>query len=640
MIFGKKLFCCSIFVALMVVILLMGTAAASQGASAGDIKIFVNDRQLAAGGNIAVEGGRILVPMRPIFEALGARVTWDEANRSVEAVGEKSCLRLVIDSSVAYKNNEQVRLDVPPRLIRGQTLVPLRFVGEALDAVVTWDEGKRQVNVYSMAPVQELTIGLGRTFYAPGSWRSSILHRYAGVWENLIRIDDNGQVQPELAVRWESAQEGKIWTFYLRRGVKFHDGTPMDADAVVKNIQRLKDNPELDVYSAFGDLEKVEALDSHTVRITLSKPNVAFLDGIVIHGLPILSPKSWDATGKNIISLNFGTGPFKYHEHKEDQYLTVVRNDDYWGSKPRLTKVTFRRIPDPSTRLAALLKGEVDAVADTGGLMPQQVPAVRNRADLVLKAQPTTLSVYLVFNNQRPPFNDRRMRQAANLVFDRQAIVRHVLEGWGAPADTLLNPYLQQKEWAVRNMWPTTADKDRAIELATQAGALRSPREITILLDSARAVRWPIQSIAEVLQAEFKSIGLNAKISMAERGAYSEALKKGDYHITILPYSALGGDPDFLFSRFLHSQGSTNKEWGMGYSKPEADRLIEQGRQTSDKVVRRRAYNRLQEIIKEDLPLTTIYYEVSPYAFKKELYDFSLDSGFRPSIDRAWFRKK
>ncbi|MEW6663074.1 MAG: ABC transporter substrate-binding protein [Bacillota bacterium] len=588
---------------------------------------------------MAIENGRMLVPMRPIFEALGVKVNWDNAARAVEAVGEKSRIRLVVDSLAATKDGQQVKLDVPARIINGQTMVPLRFVGEALGAVVEWDPTTRTVNVTSMASVQELTIGLGRTFYAPGSWRSSVLHRYAGVWENLIAFDDKGQAVPELAERWEATENGRVWTFYLQKGVKFHDGTPLNADAVVKNIQRLKQHPELDVYNAFGDLEKVEALASHTVRVTLSRPNVAFLDSIIIHGLPILSPQSWDATGKNIVRFDFGTGPFKFHEHVQDQSLTVVRNDDYWGARPKLSKVTFKRIPDPATRLAALLTGEVDAVADTGGIMPEQVPAIRNKADLVLKAQPTSLTVYLAFNTQRSPFNDRRLREAANLMLDRQAIVQHVLEGWGTPAGGILNPDLQQF-WAARGMWPISQNKARALELAREAGTLNKQQEITVLIDSARARRWPIQPIAELIQSEFKAIGLDAKIRVLETGAYNEALKRGEHHLTILPYSALGGDPDFMFSRFFHSEGSVNKDWGVGYRNADADKAIEQARQTLDKGVRQQLYNRLQGIIQEDVPVTAIYYEVSPYAFKKQLRGFSLNSGFKPSIERAWLSKQ
>jgi peptide/nickel transport system substrate-binding protein len=300
---------------------------------------------------------------------------------------------------------------------------------------------------------------------------------------------------------------------------------------------------------------------------------------------------------------------------------------------------TLERIPDPSTRLAALLKGEVDAVADTGGLMPQQVPAIKNRSDLVLKAQPTSLTVYLVFNTQRLPFNDRRLREAVNLMLDRKAIVQHALEGWGAPADTLLNPDLQQF-WAVRGMWPRSQNKAKALELAREAGTLRKQQEVTILLDAARARRWPIQPIAEIIQSELKAIGLNASIKVMETAAYNEALKQGEHNLTILPYSALGGDPDFMFSRFIHSEGSVNKDWGIGYRNAEADRLIEQARQTLDKEVRQKHYNRVQEIVQRDVPLAAIYYEVSPYAFRRQLRNFSLNSGFKPSIIRAWLSKQ
>lgn len=629
-------------VSLLLAVIVAGQLAVPAGqieaAQQAGLRIIVNDRQLPVDGNATIENGRLLVPMRPIFEALGAKVSWNNAARSAEAVKGNTRIRLVVDSRVATKGRQQINLDAPPRLINGRTMVPLRFVGEAFNTVVAWDQATRTVNLTSMAAVQELTLGMGRTFYAPGSWRSSVLHRYAGVWENLIAFDDKGQAVPELAERWEATENGRVWTFHLRRGVRFHDGTPLNAGAVVKNIERLKQHPEMDIYNAFGDMEKVEALGSHTVRVTLSKPNTAFLSRIIIHGLPILSPQSWDATGRNIVRYDFGTGPFKFHEHVRDQHLTVVRNDDYWGEKPRLAKVTFRRIPDPATRLAALLRGEVDAVADTGGIMPEQVPAIRNRPELVLKAQPTTLTMSLVFNTQRPPFNDRRLRQAANLMLDRQAIGQHILQGWGIPADGILNPDLQPF-WAVRTMWPINQNRARALELAGEAGTLNRQQNITVLLNAATVRRWPIQPIAELIQSEFRAIGLNATIRVLESAAYNEALRRGEHHLTVLSTGTLGGDPDFMFSRVFHSEGSNNRDWGVGYSNAEADRIIEQARQTLDNRVRQQLYHRLQRIIQNDLPITAIYHEIAPYAFKKQLRDFTLDTGFKHSLERAWLSK-
>lgn len=478
---------------------------------------------------------------------------------------------------------------------------------------------------------QELVVGVGRDFYS-GPDSSNFLHGSTGVWESLTYLNENLESVPQLAEKIVPDDTNKVWTVYLRQGVKFHDGTPLNAEAVVKSVKRLKDRARLDEYGTFIHLEKVEAAGDREVKFTFSKPDPAFPAKVAYHGCPIFSPKSFDAEGK--IMSPHGTGPFKFAEYKKGEALMVIRNDEYWGDKAKLSKVTFKVVPDPSTRLAALQTGEIQAVADVGGILPAQAPVIKGDAKLALLSRPVTTTHYLLFNNKKPPFDDRRLRQAVSLSMDRQQLVKEVLDGYGDPADTIFTPLAGA--WAVKGLW--TADKNKARELAGQVKT-SPPRKVVFAVNSALANRWPYKPIAEILQSELKVLGFEVDLKMLEAGAWKEAVEKGEYDLTLTPYTLMTGDPDFFFGRWIHSRGQMNVQRGIGYSNPEADRLVEAAAAGRDPAKRQQHYRDLQQIVARDVPLCPIYHDVCLYATGKEIRDLKLDPFFKPSLDKAWIGK-
>ncbi|MDH7578895.1 MAG: ABC transporter substrate-binding protein [Bacillota bacterium] len=481
----------------------------------------------------------------------------------------------------------------------------------------------------SAAATQELVIGIGRDFYE-GPESSCFVHGSTGVWESLTYLNENLEPVPQLAEKLVSDDTAKVWTVYLRQGVKFHDGTPLNSEAVVKSVERLKRRAQFDEYGTFLNLDRVEAAGDRAVRFTFSKPEPVFPAKVAYHGCPIFSPQSFDAEGK--IVHPYGTGPFKYAEYKKGEALVLTRNDEYWGGKPRLTKVTFKVIPDPSTRLAALQTGEIQAVADVGGILPEQVPAVKGNDSLVLLSRQVTTSHYLIFNNKKPPFNDRSLRQAVSLFIDRPQLVKEVLGGYGEPADTIFTPLA--KHLVERRLWKTDGESGRS--LAAQAlGAGRSQR-VEFVISTALANRWPYKPIAEILQAQLRDIGLEVEIKLVEAGAWKDALASGEYNITFSPYTLMTGDPDFFFGRWIASRGQMNVQRGMGYSSFKADRLVETAAAERDPAKRKELYTELQRLVALDVPLCPIYHDVCLYATRKNVHGLKLDPFFKPSLDKAW----
>jgi peptide/nickel transport system substrate-binding protein len=478
------------------------------------------------------------------------------------------------------------------------------------------------------ASKQELVIGIGRDFYT-GPATSTYVHISTGVWEPLTYPDANLEPVMRLAEKMTPDATRKVWTVDLRKGVKFHDGTPLNAEAVIASVMRLKNQVKLDDYATFVDMEKVEAAGESSVKFTFTRPMPAFPSMVAYAGCPIFSVGSFNDKGE--IAFPYGTGPFKFAEYKKGEYLTLVRNDDYWDGQPKLTRVTFKPILDASTRLAALKTGEIQAIADVGGVLPEQAAAVREDGNLVLGSQEVTTTHYLVFNNRRAPFNDKSLRQMVSLSIDRQQLVDKLLAGYGTPGDTLFTNLA--KGWVVTGLWKT--DEAKAAQLASQAAAGERVKAVFVI-NSALANRWPYKAIAEVVQSNLQGLGIDVEIRSLEAAAWSETLKKGDFDLTLSPYTLTLGDPDFFCKNWVNSKGAMNVQRGVGYSNPQADQLVSAAALETDQVKRHQLYSDLQRLVAGDCPIAPIYNDVSIYAARKEVEDLSLDPFFKPSLDKAW----
>ncbi|QSZ26784.1 ABC transporter substrate-binding protein [Aceticella autotrophica] len=487
----------------------------------------------------------------------------------------------------------------------------------------------KQTGTISSKP-QELVIGIGRDFY-DGPDSSDFVHGSTNVWESLTYLNEKLEPKPQLAEKFLPDNTNKVWTFTIRSGIKFHDGSLLNAETVVKNVKRFKEHPKLDDYGTFLNLEKIEAVNDNEVRFIFKKPEPAFPAKVAYFGCPIFSTQSFDSEGK--IVHPYGTGPFKFEDYKKGEKITVTRNDNYWGGKVKLSKVTFKIIPDPTTRLSALQTGEIQAIADVGGVLPEQANIIKNNSNLVLLSRPVTTTHYLLFNNKKAPFNDVNLRQAVSFSIDRSQLVDKVMEGYGEPAETIFTPLA--KTWVVRGLW--RYDKNKASEIMnnTKSGI---PHKAVFVINSSLANRWPYKAISEIMQSELKTLGFEVELKMLEMGAWKEALKKGEYDLTLTPYTLMTGDPDFFFGRWIYSKGQMNIQRGIGYNNPEADRIIDAAAIVPELSKRKELYDELQRLVAKDVPLSPIYNDVCLYATRKEIQNLKLDPFFKPSLEKAWIK--
>ncbi len=490
---------------------------------------------------------------------------------------------------------------------------------EAADSPAAPDNGAEKAEEVAADIPQELIVGIGRDFYQ-GPESGVFVHGSTGVWESLTYLNEDMIPEPQLAEELTPNEDATEWSVRLRSGVNFHDGTPLNAEALMANINRILDNPKFDDYGTFLNFEGADIAGDMEVVFKFNQPEPAFPLKANYHGFAIFSPASFDEEGA--ISIPYGTGPFKYEDYIKDEALILTRNDDYWGERVNLEKVTFKPIPDPSTRLAALQAGEIHVIADVGGVLPEQGVIVEGDPNLVLQSRLVTTSHYILFNGQKAPFNDVNIRRAVSLAVDRSLIVNELLEGYGEPADSIFTPIAT--DYVVRGLFQT--HKDEAEELASGTDGV----QVTLVVSSALANRWPYKPVAEVLQMELGELGFDVEIEMMEAAAWVEALRNGEYHMTLTPYTFMTGDPDFVFGRWIHSQGQMNASRGLGYSSDEADKLIEEATVESDLSKRKDLYGQLQRLMDQEVPMTPIFHDVTLYAFRKEVQGLTLDAYFRP----------
>jgi peptide/nickel transport system substrate-binding protein len=457
---------------------------------------------------------------------------------------------------------------------------------------------------------EQLTLAAPRDLVA-GPQDPYYTHQTLGVWEPLVTVDDKLRPVPALAVSWAAADQGRRWTFTLREGVKFSDGTPLTAEAVVAGVKRfLRVAPRQSAFfsldagmeAAYGKLRDVRA-DNGKVTFDLDEP-VADLPGRLAGFFSMVqSPKAFTSSG-DFAGKPVGTGPYTLLDWVKGQRAVLAANPHHHGAAPAYEKIEIRVIPDANARVAALRAGEVDGLIDKGALLPGQVGAVAGEGFRVVRS-PSVLTHYLTFNAARGPFSDARLREAADLAVDRRAVVDTLLAGTATVGGGFLSPVFGD----LADPGITAPyDPVRARELVAAVGAPAEP--VSILISSAETGQFPYADIAEVLRAALEKAGLPAKVTVAE--ATKSVMEAGDYDVFLSAYSVPNGDADYLFRRFLRSDAAWNVERRLGYRSAEFDALVDRAAAETDPAARRDLYHRVQRLLAADRPMIPLAYQDNP----------------------------
>jgi len=451
---------------------------------------------------------------------------------------------------------------------------------------------------------------------------------------------------PSLATEIPEPEDGgRSYTLKLRDGVKFHDGTEFNADAVKFNFDRWRDtkNPyhkgggsetsEFSYYSGqfggFDDdsiIESVDVVDEYTVRFSLKKPQGPFTRNLTMSPFAIASPTAIKKNVDDFWQEPVGTGPYKFVTWERNSQVRVKANDNWWGSDlpasqgyggPHLKQVIIKSIPDNTQRVAALTGNQLNG-AD--GLVPDDVPTIEQQEGFKLVFRPPNTVGYLAMNNEKAPFDDPQVRQAFNYAINIPQIVESVLRGTGEVASNYMPSLLPFFNKSIK---PYPYDPDKAKQMLKDAGAANLKTELWYM-PIPRPYMPDAKSVAQVMQQNLEKVGVSAKLVTYEWATYLTKTNSGEHTTCLLGWTGDNGDPDNFLNVLLNSASATETDaLNVAYYKnPEVDKLLEQGQTTVDEGVRRDAYYKAQEIMHQDAPWVPIAYVKPPIGLQGAVKGF------------------
>lgn len=426
------------------------------------------------------------------------------------------------------------------------------------------------------------------------------------VFDTLVEPDESLQMQPALAEEWETSEDQLTWTFRLREGVTFHDGSELTADDVVYSFDRIVDEELANAYR-FAAVKSVKAPDRSTVVITLKQPAPNLLASIGgFKGVAIVQRSNVESG--DIKTEPIGTGPFSMSDFRQGDSITLEANQDYWGGAPGVDGVSFTFVSDPTVALQNLESGEVDW---TDNLPPQQVESLLESDEIVVDTAPSNDYWYFAANEEREPFDDPLVRQALAWGIDLDAVTEAAKFGTATANQTAIP---ESSAWYL-DYAPYSYDPDKAEDLLSQAGAEDLSFEIMVTNEYPETVR-----AAQVIESQMDDIGVEVEIRSLDFATWLDEQGKGNFDVFLLGW--LGNiDPDDYYYAQHHSDGSFNFH---GYSNPEVDQLLDDARVETDMEARKALYDEAAKIIVDEASYTYLYNPDVVQAWSPDLEGYSV----------------
>lgn len=451
------------------------------------------------------------------------------------------------------------------------------------------------------------------------------------LFEGLTRFKSGTlEVEPALAQGWEIADGGRTYTFHLRPGVRFHDGTPFDADAVKFNFERMLDpkHPAADtgpfpLSFFFSAVKAVEAVDPLTVRFRLEAPYAPLLSNLAYPAGLIVSPKAVTEAGKAFGRQPVGTGPFRFAAWESNRQVALVRNDAYWGDTARLAGLVFRPITDANARASEMLAGGLDLMVE---LPPDNIASFQDPSRFQLHAVEGPHLWFLILNAREGPFRDRRARQAVNFAIDKTTIADNVLQGTASVPAGPISPAFGPASDPELKPYPHDPAKARA--LLKEAGAEGAKLTFRVA-EGGSGMLEPI-AMATAIQADLAKVGLDVRIETFEWNAYLARVNAGLGDADMAEMAWMTNDPDTLPYLTLRAAASPDKGgFNAGsYANPALDRLLEQARAETDADKRAALYRQVDRLVHDDAPWAFVASWRQNAVTAKEVTGFKLEPSF------------
>jgi peptide/nickel transport system substrate-binding protein len=412
-------------------------------------------------------------------------------------------------------------------------------------------------------------------------------HVIEHVYNTLVTTNASLEPVPSLAEDWSISDDGLTYTFNLRPGVKWHNGRDFVAEDVKYTYERILDPETASPSSSdLASIDTIEVPDDSTVVITLKAPDSSFLAKLMGSSISIVAREAVEEFG-DLRQNMVGTGPFRFVEYVPNSMVTLESNPDYWEEGlPYVDVMEMQIIPDQTARTTALTSGTVDFIEYAP---VQDLPIFEADGNIVITGDENTNIRYMALNVSREPFDQLEVRQAIAKVIDRQPIVDAAVFGAG----TATNILFPETYWAGFESPIEAPDIEGARELLAQAGY---PDGFETEIHSW--AQYPfLSNAAIVIQEQLKEVGIEAELRFEENAIYLENYFAGNFDMSVTGTSAYVDPNDVVQANF--GTGESNN--GIDYSNEEMDQLIAEGMATTDQEERAQIYQRIQEIINEDV---------------------------------------
>jgi peptide/nickel transport system substrate-binding protein len=423
--------------------------------------------------------------------------------------------------------------------------------------------------------------------------------------EPLLELTPKGEIAPKLAEKWQVSADATEFTLKLKKGIRFHDGQPFNAEAVRVNFDRRIDpRAATKFYFLVAQIESVTVIDEYTVKIKTKVPFAPLLSHLTYPTNGIQSPaalkRSWDKP----LRMPIGTGPFIFKEWVPGNRIVMVRNDNYWGISPTLSEVTFRVIPNDVSRVVALEKAEVQVAVQ---IPPSHIPRLKVNPQIKIITTPSVKTIYLGFNCLKEPFTDRRIRQALNYAVNKEAVVEHVLGGAGRVSDAPISPGIFG--YAPIKTYEYNVEKAKA--LLAEAG-FPEGFETTLYIPTGRY--YEDVAVASAVAADLLKVGVKAEIKRMDWDTYIPFIfrdnEAAEHMLYLLGWNTVTGDADYGLYTLFHSGEWPKKGMNVSFFKNEkVDQPLDAARGTANPGERKKLYKEAMTVIVEEAPWIFLYTE-------------------------------
>ena len=491
------------------------------------------------------------------------------------------------------------------------------------------------------------------------------IQRMDNIFEGLVEYKTGStEIKPALATSWEMSADGTEIVFNLRRGVKFHDGTDFNADAVVFSFARQYDpDHPFNQYGEwaywgymFYDVDRMEKINDYTVKLVLKRPNASIMTSLAMFTTNIVSPANAEKWGEDMFKHPAGTGPFKFVEWVKDDHITLVANDNYWRERPKLDKVIFKVIPDPSARLLSLEVGEVQGIEYPN---PADFDRIRGNSDLKLMSEPGMNVGYMAMNtgygykdankngkrdaNEKlektpgyyEPLTNKKVRQAIQYAIDKRAIVDHIYKGTASVAKNGMPPFMLGFNDDIKD-YPY--DPEMSKKLLREAG-YSDGFEVTLhVMPVSRPYMFDPPAIGEAIQSYLSAVGITVNFYQVDWGTYLQETEAGMHQMCLLGWTGDNGDPD-NFMNVLYGPNSANIGASGNYafySDPEAQKQLDAALLSYDINVRATHYKKAQEMIHEFSGWVYIAHSNQSIVFRNNVRGYTLHPTSRKFFYPVW----